>query len=48
LSGANVGQLRTADGQPVTSLVASTGHIETAGGQTVLTTARTRRTCSTT
>lgn len=40
LSEGNAGQLVGLDGRPVTSLLTNTGHIETAGGQTVLMTAR--------
>lgn len=40
LNEGNAGQLVGLDGRPVTSLLTNTGHIETAGGQTVLMTAR--------
>jgi filamentous hemagglutinin family protein len=40
LSEANIGQLRDASGVPVTSLITNTGQIDTAGGRTVLMTAR--------
>jgi filamentous hemagglutinin family protein len=40
LSDANVGQLRDANGEPIKSLITNSGRIETAGGQTVLMTAR--------
>jgi filamentous hemagglutinin family protein len=40
LSDGHAGQLVGLNGEPVTSLVTNTGHIETAGGQTVLMTAR--------
>ena len=44
LSDAHAGQLRQANGDAVASLVTNTGWIETAGGQTVLMTARTAKT----
>jgi filamentous hemagglutinin family protein len=40
LSDANAGQLHTATGEPVTSLITNTGTIDASGGQTVLMTAR--------
>jgi filamentous hemagglutinin family protein len=43
LSDIHAAQLRQADGEPVSSLVTNAGRIETAGGQTVLMTARTAK-----
>jgi hypothetical protein len=40
LSDANAGQLHTATGEPVTSLITNSGTIDSGGGQTVLMTAR--------
>jgi filamentous hemagglutinin family protein len=40
LSDANAGQLHTANGEPVTSLITNTGTIDSGGGLTVLMTAR--------
>src|SRR6185312_6496583 len=40
LSDANAGQLVGANGEPVSTLITNTGHIDTAGDQTVLMTAR--------
>jgi hypothetical protein len=44
LSDAHAGQLRDAQGEPVTSLLTNTGRIETTGGRTVLLTARNAKT----
>ena len=43
LSDVHAGQLRSLTGEPVTNLVTHTGTIDTAGGQTVLMTARTAK-----